>query len=66
MNYRHFLKMDHQSEWSEVTKNEWIKAERSAGFRPKLWSGDPEYMTTYATAGFSGNGVSGRLDVIPD
>jgi len=50
------------SDWVSVTKEEWIKAERAAGFRPTLWSGHPEYMTTCATGGFSNSqGISGRL-----
>jgi len=39
----------------EVTKEEWIQAERSAGFRPKHGGGGP------ATGGFSGNGISGSI-----
>lgn len=50
------------SDWVSVTKEEWIKAERAAGFRPPLWSGHPDYMTTCATGGFSNSqGISGRL-----
>lgn len=40
----------------EVTKEEYIKAERAAGFRPKMSSDDPRYMSTIATAGFSSSG----------
>lgn len=64
MTNRHMLKADWQTVWSEVSKEEWIRAERMAGFRPKLWSGDPAYMTTYATGGFSGGGVSGKIDYV--
>ena len=47
-------------DWTEVTREKWIAAERAAGFRPKLWSGDPAYMTTMATGGFSSStGLSG-------
>lgn len=50
------------SAWTEVPKEEWIRAERAAGFRPKLWSGDPAYMTTPATGGFSSSyGISGSI-----
>ena len=50
------------SAWAEVSKEDWIKAERRAGFRPKLWSGDPAYMTTCATGGFSDSGgISGSI-----
>lgn len=55
--YRYLLKADFQDSWQEVSKEVWIKAERAAGFRPKLWSG-----TTCATGGFSGGGVCGRLE----
>ncbi|MCK1479353.1 hypothetical protein IVB27_32585 [Bradyrhizobium sp. 197] len=48
--------------WSEVSKEDWINAERAAGFRPKLWSGDPGYMTTCATGGFSNSAdISGTI-----
>lgn len=39
----------------QVTKEEWIQAERSAGFRPKYGGDGP------ATGGFSGNGISGSM-----
>ena len=66
MKYRHLLKADFNSDWTEVTKEDWIKAERQAGFRPNLWSGDPAYMTTYATGGFFGAGISGKLEISGD
>lgn len=51
----------------EVTLEEFCKAERAAGFRPKLWSGDPAYMTTPATGGFSSSrGISGRVGYQPN
>ena len=51
----------------EVTLEEFCRAERAAGFRPKLWSGDPAYMTTPATGGFSNsNGISGRTEYVPN
>lgn len=47
--------------WRRVTKEEWIHAERSAGFRPKMSSTDPRYWTTCATAQFSSSdSYSGR------
>ena len=49
-------------EWKEVTKEKWIRAERSAGFRPKCSSTDDAYMTTCATGGFMGNGISGKIE----
>lgn len=45
----------------QVTKAEWIKAERAAGFRPKCSSDHPSYWTQCATGGFSGNGISGHI-----
>ena len=60
--YRYLLKADWQKDWQEVTKEEWIKAERAAGFRPKLASTDAAYMTTCATGGFCGGSISGRLE----
>ena len=48
----------------EVSLEEFCKAERAAGFRPKLWSGDPAYMTTPATGGFSNGSMSGRVEYI--
>jgi hypothetical protein len=64
MTYRYFLKADHQPDWQEVLKEVWIKAERRAGFRPHCASTDPAYMTTCATGGFCGGGVSGRVETI--
>ena len=37
----------------EVSLKEYCKAERSAGFQPKMSSDHPDYMTTPATGGFS-------------
>ncbi len=50
----------------EVSLEEFCKAERAAGFRPKLWSGDAAYMTTPATGGFGGDdGIRGRVEYVP-
>lgn len=46
----------------EVIKEEFIRAERNAGFRPKLPYDHPDYMTTFATAGFMGSGIAGRVE----
>lgn len=63
MSERYFLKADWQTEWQEVTKEKFIKAERAAGFSPKgVRITDPEYWTTLATAGFGGYGVSGKVE----
>ena len=39
----------------QVTKEEWITAERAAGFHPKYGGDGP------ATGGFSGNGMRGSI-----
>ena len=51
---KYYLKADFQKEYQEVTKEEFIQAERCAGFRPKYGDG-------LATGGFSGGGVSGSI-----
>ena len=53
---KYFLKADFMDEYKEVTKEQFIQAERSAGFRPK-GGGDG-----VATGGFSGGGVSGKVE----
>jgi len=60
---RYFLKSDFSgSSWTEVSKTDWIRAERSAGFRPSLPSWDPDYMTTCATGSFTNaGGVRGAI-----
>ena len=69
MTYKYFLSVTLGGEKieREVTLEEFCKAERAAGFRPKMWSGHPKYMTTVATGGFSGSGgVSGSIMYIQD
>jgi len=44
----------------EVSVEEFCKAERQAGFRPKLDYDDLRYLTTPATGGFSAGTISGR------
>ncbi len=61
MSERYFLSHKLLGE-KEVTKEEWIKAERSAGFYPKCASSDPGFWTTCATGGFTGGGISGRVE----
>lgn len=46
----------------EVTLEEYCKAERAAGFRPKMASDDPRYMITPATGGFGTANISGRVE----
>lgn len=53
---RFFLRNGPSDKWREVTQDEYIQAERVAGFHPKPGCGP------FATAGFHGpNGVEGRL-----
>jgi len=48
----------------EVSLEEYCRAERNAGFKPKMSSDNPKYMTTPATGGFSSSyGVSGYSTV---
>jgi hypothetical protein len=47
----------------EVSLEEFCKAERAAGFQPKMTSDNPLYMFTPATGGFGGNGISGRISI---
>jgi len=55
------------ADWTEVTKEEWIKAERSAGFYPKCSSCDPGFWTHPATSGFSSRqGIEGRILYLKD
>ncbi len=41
--------------WQEATREQFIEAERRAGFRPKPGCGD------IATGGFSGGSIQGRI-----
>lgn len=58
---KYYLKADWQNDWQEVTKEEWIKAERQAGFGPKGVCSDEAYMKICATGGFSGSGFKGKV-----
>lgn len=55
---RYYLKADHQKRYQEVTKEQFIQAERNAGF-----SGHSDNQP--ATAGFSGRGISGKVKFYP-
>lgn len=57
-----YLKAGWEKDYREVTKEEFIRAERAAGFRPKLASSDPEYMNTLATGGFSNMEIFGKIE----
>ena len=52
---KYYLKGEWEDKWTEVTEEEFIKAERSAGFRPKYGDG-------VATGGFSNGSISGRVE----
>lgn len=49
------------AEKKEVTKKEWIIAERAAGFRPKMASTDKGYMDVCATGGFTSGKTNGSI-----
>jgi hypothetical protein len=60
MNERYYLKADHQTEWQEVTQEQFVNAEQAAGFRPKDGCGP------VATGGFTGRGMRGRVEYVTD
>ena len=62
MTYKYYLTatLGNEQIKREVSLEEFCKAERQAGFRPKLPSTDPRYMTTPATGGFFGGAISGN------
>jgi hypothetical protein len=45
----------------EVSVEEYCRAERQAGFYPKVLHGDKEYLITPATGGFGSGVISGRI-----
>ncbi len=51
---RFWLKADHEKEFTEVTKDQYLRAERSAGFRSKFGDDHP------ATAAFTGGSIQGQ------
>ena len=57
---KYYLKADFMDEEKEVTKEEYLRAERVAGFMSKFG------IDHIATASFGGNGVSGRTEHIDD
>lgn len=61
---RYFLSfaIDGEPARREVSLEDYCKAERAAGFRPKMASDDPRYMRTPATAGFSSGVISGHIE----
>lgn len=58
MKERYYLKADYQTEWDEVSKEQFINAEQAAGFHSKFGPSHP------ATGGFSGRGMAGRIEYV--
>lgn len=59
---RYYLKAPWRDGWDEVSVEEYCRAERDAGFRPRMPSDHPEYMRTPATGGFGGSGTRGKVE----
>lgn len=57
---KYYLKADHQTEWDEVTRTQFIAAEQAAGFRSKFGPNHP------ATGGFGGGGMRGRVEYVTE
>jgi len=55
---KYFLKADWEDEYKEVTEKQFIAAERGAGFHSKFGADH------VATGGFSGSGVSGKIEYV--
>ena len=53
---KYYLKADFMNDYKEVSKQEFIQAEQSAGFHSKFG------QDHLATGGFSGGGVSGKIE----
>ena len=64
MKKKFFLKGSWQNEFEEVTREQYIKAERAAGFHPDMQQDNPNYMTSLATNEFKRYGVSGKTENI--
>ena len=59
MGYRYYLAYDVvDPQWQEVSKEEFVQAERAAGFNNTM--GQPDEP---ATSGFGGHGVRGRVEL---
>lgn len=54
---KYFLKGNWEKKYTEVTKEQYIAAERNAGF----YSDEP-FASETATAAFDDNGVSGKVE----
>lgn len=57
---KYYLKADHQTEWDEVTREQFIAAEQAAGFQSKFGPNHP------ATGGFTGGGMRGRVEYVTE
>ena len=57
---RYYLKADHQTEWNEVTREQFINAEQAAGFHSQFGPNHP------ATGGFRGSGMRGRIEHVTE
>jgi len=53
---KYYLKADFMDDYKEVSKQEFIRAEQSAGFNSKFG------VNHLATGGFCGGGVSGKIE----
>lgn len=53
---RYFLKSEWETSWTEVSEEQFVRAERAAGFR-NIWGPDDKP----ATGGFSSGSVAGRV-----
>jgi hypothetical protein len=54
MSEKYYLKSSWQKEYQEVTKEQFMEAEKNAGFHSKF-EGEP------VTAGFGGSGIQGKI-----
>lgn len=59
---KYLLQRRGESDWKEVSKQEWIKAERQAGFYPKVSSLHPQFWLICATGGFNDGNIRGRIE----
>lgn len=57
---KYYLKGSWETEYTEVTQEEFIRAERAAGFHPKYGCGP------CATGGFSSGSVSGKVEYVEE
>jgi len=57
--YKYYLKAFYEETWKEVSQEEFVRAERHAGFRPKGKS-------PVATGGFFGGGLQGRVQLVKE